>query len=413
MKIQLSLLAVFLLLALAGKSQDKLYQARVSLSDGTALRGTILHGEKYVTPESFTFFPERGDTLILLPEMVYQLEIRGEIKELFTGKLAEVAPLTDDLENLPDSRRIDGEEKWIFMKALVLGDKANLYAFTDEAGYNHYFINKGEIWDELVAFKYFWDDTKVWVARDFRFRNQLQGFFYDCYNVRIDASQSNFKENVLTKLFNAYHYCDGMRAWYQAENPKIRPYLGLKTGVSFTTMQSDDEAPEEISSINFNYGSNLLLGISLKLVLPKNQRRNSLIFEWFSSPFRTKSTSTPDRVHLVTYQLNTLYQRLYSVGKWHPYFTTGIRYTRVLQEKAFTPLLDPSIGKVGLVGGIGLNFGRLDVDFRMEMNDLAIPFTDRFFPFQNLQTPLSPQSTISLQVSYHFPLYKDYAIKQR
>lgn len=411
MKLKFLFLAPLICFALQGFAQEKRYQARVSLADGRAMRGTILHGEKYVTPEDFTFFSERGDTLILLPEMVNQLEIRGEIKELFTGKLANVAPLTDDLEKLPDSRRIVAEEKWIFMKALVLGDKANLYTYTNESGYTHYFINKGEIWDELVAFKYFYDDTKVWVARDFRFRNQLQGFFYDCYNVRIDASRSNFKENVLVRLFNAYHYCDGMRAYYEAETPKIRPYLGLKTGISFTTMQADDEAPPEISSIDFNYGSNLLLGISLKLVLPKNRRQNSLLFELFSSPFTTKSTSTPDRVHLQAYQFNTLYQRRYEKGEFFPYFNLGMRYTRVLQEKEFTPLLDPNINKVGLLAGIGVTYKQLDVDFRMEMNDLAIPFTDRFFPFQKLQTPLSPQSTLSLNLSYHIPLYKDYVVK--
>jgi outer membrane protein W len=411
MKIRILLLLGILLYTLSGHTQDKRYQARLSLSDGRAMTGIIIHGEKYITPEQFTFFPNGGDTLILTPEMVYQLEIRGEIKELYTGKLASVAPLTDDLDQLPDSRKIVPEEKWIFMKALVLGDKANLYSYTNPSGYNHYFINKGEIWDELVAFKYYWDDSRYWVARDFRFRNQLQGFFYDCYNVRLDAARSNFKESVLTKLFKAYHYCDGMRAYYQAEEPKIRPYIGLKTGVSFTTMKTDDEAPEEISSINFDYGTNLLLGISLKLVLPKHQRRNSIILEWFSSPFRSASTSTPDRVHLVAYQLNTLYQRRYQLGRLYPYFTTGLRYSRVLQEKAFTPLLDPSIGKVGLVGGIGLNFNRLDVDFRMEMNDLAINFTDRFFPFEQFQTPMSPQSTLSVQISYHLPLYKDYAIK--
>ncbi|MDP4710760.1 MAG: hypothetical protein NWR67_10840 [Saprospiraceae bacterium] len=411
MNIRVLYLLGLLLCTLTGHAQDKRYQARVSLSDGRALSGTIIHGEKYITPEQFTFFTQAGDTLTLTPEQVYQLEIRGEIKERFTGKLAKVAPLTDNLDQLPESRKIVAEEKWIFMKALVLGDKANLYIYTNPSGYNHYFINKGEIWDELVAFKYYWDDTRYWVARDFRFRNQLQGFFYDCYNVRLDAARSNFKESVLSKLFKAYHYCDGMRATYIAEDPKIRPYLGIKTGISFTTMKTDDEAPEEISSINFDYGSNLLLGISLKLVLPKHQRRNSIILEWFSSPFTTASTSTPDRVHLAAYQLNTLYQRSYQIGKWKPYFTTGMRYSRVLQEKAFTPLLDPSIGKVGLLGGIGLNFNRLDVDFRIETNDFAIVFTDRFFPFQQFQTPMSPQSTLSLQVSYHFPLYKDYAIK--
>ncbi len=252
----------------------------------------------------------------------------------------------------------------VFLEVLTRG-KVSLYQYNDEKV--HYFARKaGGDLQELPLYKYILkrNGTRSLVQME-AYKDQLAQLLADCPQVAESARKAAYTEAALVKIVGSYNACMGERAEPVANAAKSRAHFGVTAGVSGTSLHVRQEA----GSTQFSRSWMPAGGIYLELPLQRRLQHWHYYGELAYKAYRPENSRVTMDLKYV--RLNHLLRYRYLKWNVRPFvqggFSIGYAFGRSQQYHSLgANLPKPQPMEYGLIGGVGIQAGRISLEGRYE-----------------------------------------------
>lgn len=252
----------------------------------------------------------------------------------------------------------------VFLEVLT-GGKVSLYRYNDEKV--HYFARKaGGDWQELPLYTYILkrNGTRSLVQME-AYKDQLALLLADCPQVAQSARKTAYTEAALVKIVRAYNACMGEGAAPVATSATSRAHFGITAGVSGTSLHVRQEA----GTAQFNRSWMPAGGIYAELPLQRKRQHWSYYGEAAYKGYRPENSRVTMDLKYV--RLNHLLRYRYLGWGVRPFvqggFSMGYAFGRSQQFHNSGPYLpQPQSMEYGLIGGAGVQAGRISLEGRYE-----------------------------------------------
>jgi hypothetical protein len=258
----------------------------------------------------------------------------------------------------------------VFLEVLAAG-KVSLYRYNDEKV--HYFARKaGGDWQELPLYKYILkrNGTRSLVQME-AYKDQLALLLADCPQVAESARKTAYAEAALVKIVRAYNACMGERAAPAAPAATSRAHFGITAGASGTSLHVRREAGATQLGPSWMPAG----GIYLELPLQRKVQHWTYYGEAAYKGYRPENNRVTMDLKYV--RLNHLLRYRYLKWSVQPFvqggFSVGYAFGRSQQFHNAVPNLNPApylpkpqAMEYGLIGGAGIQAGRVSLEGRYE-----------------------------------------------
>jgi hypothetical protein len=252
----------------------------------------------------------------------------------------------------------------VFLEVLT-GGKVSLYRYNDEKA--HYFARKtGGDWQELPLYKYILkrNGTRSLVQME-AYKDQLALLLADCPQVAELARNTAYTEAALVKIVRAYNACMGERAAPVATSATSRAHFGITAGVSGTSLH----VRQETGATEFSRSWMPAGGMYLELPLQRKLEHWTYYGEAAYKGYRPANSRVTMDLKYV--RMNHLLRYRYLKWSVRPFvqagFSVGYAFGRSQQFHNAAPYLPkPQPMEYGLIGGAGIQAGRISLEGRYE-----------------------------------------------
>ncbi|MBU1008953.1 MAG: PorT family protein [Bacteroidetes bacterium] len=384
------LMILFMMIGFSVNAQENYEPGYVISQSGDTLFGYIDYRNWEASPEKIGFvLMPGGDKNYYSPVNIRQFGVHNEIYISAEVEIEISRDITADLEEFaPVKLRTERG----FLQALVLGPKS-LFFYKNLADKAQYYIWQNGAYELLVYKRYLLrqdESTSIQVNR--KYIAQLALYFQDCPGMKTLPDDLAYNEKNLTQVFTDYYACVDQQAGYEKKADKLGVEFGLVAGVSFTNLKFKGD-PDYLPGTDYTQSVNFVAGISLNLVLPRNQQRwsvfNDLSYVAFEVSGQVVEYTNPQRyittattIGYNSLKLTDLLRYTFPVGKASIFVNAGFSNSIAIQatnEKTTvsmfygTETIDH--GKAveksrkheqSLVFGLGSRYKNWSVEYRLE-----------------------------------------------
>lgn len=370
MKIIKSLAFVFIFLIFSEQisAQSNFLDGYIINAQKDTIRGKIDYKNWERNPSQISFKSEKENN----PSTYKSYDITGFYvnNEFYQTEIVKLEVSSQDLPTMTTSKQSIFSSDTLFLRLLIKG-QASLYLYKDEKFRQHFFIKKNEMPIEELVFRKYKDGENIVVTQR-KYLNQLSFYFSDCSSKIKISEKLAYEQEALKSLFNEYNQCKGNSVdSYKAEKEKTSVEISLLAGVSSTKLDwISDEFNNGIVTANFNKSTNFTTGIGFDLVTARSNRRWSIYNEILLKSYKTSGESSigTSKYDLRYLKLNTMGRYYLLNKKIRPYLGLGISNGWAIKSENNVNL-DFRKYEQGLIGSLGLNIDKFNMEFRYETSN--------------------------------------------
>jgi len=382
---------LLILCALQAAAQKNYVPAIVITPGNDSLQGLVDYRNWRKAPESIHFkqdlsAPEQSFTpsdiqgFLILP--VNELYVSRPVKLDITDESIDHLLATDEREYLEDT---------VFLLNIVQG-VYNLYMYMDKHDRYHFVYDAGELpVQELQVLRKKARGSNSAIITLKHYQQQLYLLFGDCPSIAKRAGRADYREKSLRELFVAYHRCkrpSATLAVKKTERSRVR--WGVLAGFSSNTTRFTGDHP--LSRLSYTSSAYVFPGLFLDI--PCSRQRQQY---WFGTELyyktldasgeQTGASGQPvDQVYFkFSYlHLNVMFRYVYPKGAVRPFINVGWSNAVMLSEKRNERMREgyrnsiaidgPKRHEAGIFGGIGVQYGRFQVEVRHARSNGFSPY---------------------------------------
>ena len=264
----LLLLTFFFSFALS--AQENYLQGLVITSKGDTVRGTIDYRNWKRNPSTISFKRETDGLIFQYdPEQIKGFSVAQEYYE--SGRVQiEVSP--ERAGELSYEVEFILEEEVAFLQALVTGKKS-LYYLVNKKGKDNFYIKNGDKLELLLYKQYARNVNYVrQVLINNKYIGQLSNYLGDCTDLQQRTNNVRYSQKELTKLFEAYYKCKDDQPKFKKNPDRAIVQFGIMGGVVISSLKMNT-SKLRLSKPDYDNSVNVFGGLSLTILLPRNQQR--------------------------------------------------------------------------------------------------------------------------------------------
>lgn len=255
-------------------AQTNYVKAYIVNNTGDTIKGLIdyknwgmnpdkIHFKSSPQSEVFVFTPTSIRTFCVSDELYYSAEVQME-----------VSPEVSNLDKYADLNLVTDS---VFLQTLVQGSKS-LFYYKSPAGKSNFYIFSNGKYELLQHKKYIKTTSKdIVIAENKKYVGQLIIYFNDCEYLKSKIGKIKYSQRSLVNSFDSYYRCTRETVSFKKKEEKIKFEKGIFAGGSSTTLTVKGGDIKDIP--HFSTSKNLAMGLSFDVVLPRNQRKWSIVNE--------------------------------------------------------------------------------------------------------------------------------------
>ncbi|MDP4290447.1 MAG: outer membrane beta-barrel protein [Bacteroidota bacterium] len=333
------------------------------------------------------------------PSMIKAFGVKDEI---YISAEVMVETSSDILKDLENNANLHLKTFTVFLQTMVTGPKS-LYYYKNKSGKEQFYIRQDSDFELLLHKRYLnqQDDGEV-LTESNKYFGQLALYLSDCPQIQTLLKTVEYSKPKLEKLFQEYYGAKHSRMTFQKKTEKSLFEFGITGGVASTNLKLKPvtDLYYYLKNVKYSPSTNLIPGLFLNIVLPRNQGKFCIYNEINYSSFHTSgqyyesSPNNPDlNNRLVTTQFDYTYLKMSNMIRYQyalehmKIFVNGgisngcvlsnkiyrkdvIKFYESLTTKEYHSLPDINRTYVqGLVVGIGTTFKRYSLEFRYDVTN--------------------------------------------
>ncbi|EPR65659.1 outer membrane beta-barrel protein [Cyclobacterium qasimii] len=381
-------------------SQEKYLPGYVKTLDGEIVPGLIDYRNWDNNPKNVFFKQEQQG----IAEVYKALDIAefGVLDEIYVGAVVEKEVTTNTVYVHSESSALQVRMDTVFLQTLVGGEKSLLGM--KSSGKQNFYIKEGNNYT-LLKYKWFLVEQNGTQLKDenLTYKRQLASYLGNCLHMIAPLEGASYDSKSLENIFLKYYECTGGVPAFRKVREKVIVELGIVTGASSTSLSFyQTEGFEDLLSFNFPSTYDLVAGVFLDVLLPRNERKWSIYNELLYTSY-TVSGSFQDITNENDYRnvegklgfgylkVNNMLRYRYQLDNFKVFVNGGISNGFALSEtnkkstfrKFYTSETNDD-GKIlketrsyeqGVIIGLGATKGRLTGEFRYERGNGMSAYT--------------------------------------
>lgn len=264
----------FLLLSisyLTVSAQENYLPGFVVTPRGDTVRGTIDYRNWKRNPSTISFKRET-DQLIFFYD-ASQIKSFSVAQEYYESGRVQIEVSPERSDELSFEFNFILEEEVAFLQALVTGTKS-LYYLVNKVGKDNFYIKNGDTF-ELLLYKQYAQNVNYTrqVLINKKYIGQLSNYLIDCNELQRKTNNVRYSQKELTKLFEAYYLCKKEKPGFKKSPERIIAQTGVLGGIAMSSLKMGNTTKLRVSNPDYGNSVNAAGGVSLTLVMPRNQQR--------------------------------------------------------------------------------------------------------------------------------------------
>ena len=288
-----------------------------------------------------------------------------------------------------------------FLQTLFAGSKS-LHSYKNRMKEQFYIRQESEF--ELLVYKKYLkkDDRSDGLAENRKYLGQLAVYLQDCSVIQDMLRNTSYSRKALNRLFARYHECTSAPVSFEKRAEQVEFIVGAVVGGTLSILSFSGEGNAPLVAVEYPSSMNGSVGLSLEVVLPRNQRKwsfhNELLYTSYQTAGRYDDFTNEDRYTITRTELGYSYIKLnnlarfrYPVGKVALFVNVGISNGLVVGETNYrrtetklystervreeAALADSRRHEQGFLGGLGAQFGRFSLEARYERGNGMSAYT--------------------------------------
>jgi hypothetical protein len=383
-----------LLILMCSYAQKNFLSGYIVTNQKDTLRGYIDYRNWKRNPGQIVFGKNNDQTGAAFgPNDIAAFSVADEIYESATVEI-EVSPTK--ISDLSYESEFKIQEETAFLQSLVRGKKS-LYYLSNRAGIDNFYIHTGTKYELLLYKKYAKTENFTKHAIESKvYTGQLLNYLSDCPGIKSKIIMKRYLQKDLTNLFEFYYKCTNNTADFNKKADRMTVELTALAGITITNLNISGRSYPYLTHGDFETAVSPTGGLSLNLVLPRNQGRfsinNELLFTTFKIEGTHKDYESED-IHTYTYttfetsqvKLNTMVRMKIPINKINLRLEAGVSNAyafsvsadRVQDIKFYTQeeivkdqaLKNKRKYEQGFLGGIGAEYGKFSFTTRFEKSN--------------------------------------------
>ena len=280
-----------------------------------------------------------------------------------------------------------------FLQTIFQGKKS-LYYFKNVVGNDNYYIRQNGKYELLIHKRYLKNkDDKNILLENKDYLKQLAGYMNDCPSVRTKLVSTEYNLQGLKKLYQYYYTCSASHPSFQKKQENAITEFGFVAGATFSTLHFEGEGYEYLTDIDFSKSTNFTAGLTFNVILPRNQRRWSIMNELLVSSYKANGYyhvytdqnyyyNMTINIGLTYLKMNNLLRFNYQIGSIHLFMNAGISNgiilsatnykKKVMKNYSVENTFESEAIKIsrkieqGFILGSGIKYKKLSFEFRNE-----------------------------------------------
>lgn len=372
--------ALVMIIACAVHAQSNFQPARVVMSNGDTVRGSIDNRDWGRNPRKIVFRNQANEESTLSPVDVKSFFIEATREWYFGG----ITPI--DKSSLKDDDVMIGMNQrglitdTIFFRVLARG-RLSLLLLTDENGRMHYLAAKDGNIEELRIEKRRVTKPTAGVIVIEHFKGQLSRLSSDCNGPELKPMEVAYNRKSLTEFFREYNQCVGSTMHIETKDA-TQVLLGIVAGIQYSSMTLDGWAYTPRYEGKYGSTATPLGGVFVDLVLPRARKSWS-----FYNEFMYRSFAWDELFSASQLKIHTMVRyRFPTNASWRPFVGLGVTSAFALNN---TLNVCESCQKgvrtyeQGFVAEVGVINGRFRVSPRFEQSNGFSPYASTKTRAQN------------------------------
>jgi hypothetical protein len=395
MKTKRILLSVILFLIFqATFSQDNYLSGFVIQLNGDTLKGFIDYRNWEKNPNKISFKEKMTDKKIdYHPLEIKEFSVSDDKYEGAVVK-TELSPL--NVSDLTTDEDLKFKTDTIFLQTIIKGKKC-LYFYHDKSGKNQFYIKNDTVFELLVYKKYISEINGMKLIEENKiYISQLKNYFNEFTPIIPNIDAVNYQKKKLIEIFHSYYNSSKSKVEYEKKTESIKIEMGVLGGLFFSGVKFNDSSRAGYENIEFDPSTNISLGLSLNLLIPRTLSRwsiyNEMIFNDENSNTRSYNieneniyTITQKRSKFYVLKMNNMLRFQYPVKKAFVFVNGGLSNGIGIEEITYkrTESFYYSIKNVeeqnkstyssklelGLNYGFGIKYKKMSVELRVESSE--------------------------------------------
>lgn len=371
--------------SIVAHAQKNYVPAIIINQQNDSIRGFVDYRNWRITPEQISF----KQTLSAEEQHLKAVDVAGFLivpeNELYISRQLQLDITAQTLDNLLETNERVYKNDTVFLLSIVRGTY-NLYSFTDKNDQLHFvYDSTGQPARELRLTKSRASDGSDAIATINHYQQQLEYILRACPDVAKRARRTDYAENALRNLFVAYHQCHNPSEKIAVKaKEKAGVKWGLMAGAGFNSYHFSGD--HSLSRGSYKGTTTPLIGLFIDIPVSRNRQQY-----WCSAEAHYKvvdasgglsrenilgSTNEQANLKFSYVQLNLLFRYVYPKGRVKPFANIGWanaimiseskneRYNVGHKEDARIAIDGPRKHESGLLGGVGAQYSRLQIEAR-------------------------------------------------
>ncbi len=381
---------LFFLISHVSNAQKNFLDGFVITAEGDTVRGQIDYRNWVINPSEISFKAADGKENVLRSVNIIGFQAGGDYYQSAAVQIETSPHLTNQLNSTSALRY---EQRFVFLQALVLGEKS-LYHLKDEKAKDHFYIRVGDEF-RLLLYKRYLEGR--FVLENKTYQGQLATYLSDCNKVNGWVRATNYNKKNLIQLFKKYYQCSTNETNFAEEAENLKTQIRAIAGLSLTSTSFSSKSENPIALSDFDQSVSLALGLSAEIYFARNLGRLSIQNELFFSNYSMTgnvtiedemsfSTSVYDSELSFSYlKMNNMFRYNFNTNNASFFLGIGISNGFAINSTNFTSrtvtlfnntriiesaAVDPSRNyEQGLLFGLGLKKGKYAVELRYERSN--------------------------------------------
>lgn len=313
--------------------------------------------------------------------------------EIYRGAIINAQEYSDIIDELSFVKDVITTKDTTFLLTIINGPKS-LFKYINKQGYAQFYIYQDSAFQLLEYKRYRKSSSEVSVVlKNNKYYPQLAVYLKDCPTIQKKIINLKYQQKGLEKIFKYYYGCTNKPIEYEKKQEKVLSTFGAIAGLTLNNLSYSPSLSYSRIPVEFKTTPNFTVGLFSNIALTRNQQKWSIYNELAISPFKVefnhfdyKSENEHTNYELTfkyTYlKLNTMLRYKYGIGKVFVFINVGISNGYAISEtnqavknakfyssetSKTTQILNPTrLYEQGLVGGLGVQYGKFSFESRYE-----------------------------------------------
>lgn len=285
----------FLILQIHLYGQENFMKGYIITNDKDTVQGLIDYRNWPINPDEIVF----KQSINSEKTRYKPLEINSFFvnNEHYVAATVDVEIIRPEIGRSPYIHEFDSYEVTTFLKTVIEG-YVSLYHYKSNSIYEQYYLYKNEKFNRLIYRKYLKEGEKgkEYLFEDNAYRKQLYNHLSDCPSIKDALPRTRFNRNSLVNILTKYHQCINKVPSFKMVKEKTTFDIGVIGGATITQLRFNSSlySLRYLTENDFPTSISYSAGVFLEIILPRSQRKWSLLNEFMVSNYKVNGLFQDD-----------------------------------------------------------------------------------------------------------------------